>query len=88
MQSNLHVIATFTVGGYARLYINGQLAASSYYTYPTMPYANVFYLGKSLSPYNPYMVGSIDEFRIWGGAIGQADALSSFLAGPSKFYLQ
>ncbi len=69
----------------ARLYVNGALVASSdtfsntFAALGPLPY---LYLGQSLFSADPHFFGSIDEFRIWSGALNQLEAAASEQAGP------
>ena len=66
------------------LYANGQLKARRFNA--VIPLGGLgdapqFYLGKS-QYFDPFLNGSISEFRIYGKALSDADVLASFAAGP------
>jgi hypothetical protein len=65
------------------LYINGQLVSSrSDLTISLSSVSGALnYIGKSLYP-DPYLVGSIDEFRIYNSALPGAQILADYTAGP------
>ena len=82
-QTNLHLVMTVTEGHYARLYINGLLAGMIRVVVSPLPPANVFYVGNSLATGNQ-LIGSVDEIRLWGGALSAAEVASHYSQGPSK----
>jgi hypothetical protein len=66
-------------------YINGILVATN--TSMTLTPASLGtttynWLGRSVYPSDPYFDGSIDEFRIYSGALTAGQVSSSFAAGP------
>ena len=71
--------------GIHTLYLNGQPAAVTYgcqittYQYSMAPQNN--FLGKSQYA-DPYFMGSINEFRVYGNALSADDVAASFAAGP------
>jgi hypothetical protein len=70
----------------ASLYINGVFVAQHATSISLNP-SNMDgdpnnYLGKSQYPADPFLQGSIDEFRIYNGAMTTNDAMASYLAGP------
>jgi hypothetical protein len=42
------------------------------------------YIGIGTDTGQQALVGSIDEFRVWDGALQQSDITSHFLAGPDE----
>ncbi len=68
----------------AAIYINGALAGEdSYFTKNLWDINNVYsFLGKSLYTADPNMIGSIDEFRIYDGALSATNIAANFLDGP------
>ncbi|HEY3862264.1 MAG TPA: LamG-like jellyroll fold domain-containing protein [Verrucomicrobiae bacterium] len=69
------------------LYVNGLLAASGGAPSPLSGVADVNdWLGKSQFN-DPYFGGSIDEFRIWGGALTPAQVAADYTNGPNMVAL-
>jgi hypothetical protein len=79
--------------GSAKMYINGVLAASS--AAQNEPLSSITdtncYLGRSLYSwpnslpggfFDPYTIGSFDEFRIYRGLLTQAEVQQDYLLGP------
>ncbi|MCX8108476.1 MAG: hypothetical protein N3G20_06705, partial [Verrucomicrobiae bacterium] len=70
--------------GWCALYINGVLVASN--PNITIPLSEVdavsCFLGRSLYEADPYMIGSIDEFRIHNSALTSPEVAASYAAGP------
>ncbi|MCJ7516140.1 MAG: hypothetical protein MUO89_09320 [Dehalococcoidia bacterium] len=68
--------------GEVKLYVNGALAESGTFSIPLSSVNNVYsYLGKSL--YNdPYLKGSIDEFRIYNSILTPQEIAYHNSAGP------
>src|SRR5262249_23176225 len=84
-QTNVHVAAVFNpLGGYDALYINGNLAALN--SSPAVPLGGVRdiknWLGRSLYSADPYLEGSVDEFRIYRGALSSLEIATSYAYGP------
>lgn len=64
------------------LYVDGQPADSISVTIPLSAVDNVYsYLGRSLYP-DPYLLGSIDEFRIYDHALDSSEVLIDYSLGP------
>jgi hypothetical protein len=81
-----HVAVTIdSVNQIATLYING-LVAATIYNYSNAPYlmgATINnYLGRSQYAGDPYLTGSIDEFRIYARALADTDIATSYANGP------
>ena len=83
-QLNLHVVMTLSAGDYARLYINGVLAGTTPLTINPLPPATAFLIGKSFDSANSGLIGSVNEFRIWGGALSATDIATRYSQGPGK----
>ena len=83
-QTNVHVVMTFDTRGYASLYINGTLQASTPAVVANpIPVPTVFYIGKAFDV-EPGLIGSVNEFRIWGGALSATDIATRFSQGPGQ----
>ena len=86
-QQKVHVVwVSEGPGHYGRLYVNGSLVASNN-AMSIIPAAlgNTLnnWLGRSQFGSDPYFNGSIDEFRIWNGAISPLQVAVSSAAGPN-----
>jgi hypothetical protein len=83
--TNLHVACVLDPGsGFMGIYTNGVLAGSrtdlsSLKSVDT----NYFFLGRSLFASDPPLNGSIDEFRIYNGALNAAAVAASYTNGPN-----
>ena len=83
-QMNVHVVMTFDTRGYASLYINGTLQASTPAVVANpIPVPTVFYIGKAFDV-EPGLIGSVNEFRIWGGALSASDITTRYSQGPGE----
>ena len=85
--NNLHVTAVFNPPlGYLALYTNGVLAAIN--NVVTIPFSSVndvySYIGRSLYSGDSYFNVSLDEFRIYNGALSQNDIAASQALGPNQ----
>ena len=80
-QTNLHLVVTLSAGDYARLYINGVLQGSTPAVVSLIPPPTVFYIGKSFDG-QPGLIGSVNEFRIWAGALSATDIAARYSQGP------
>lgn len=66
-----------------RYYLNGALANSRDVTIPLSALNNqLSYLGRSLYSSDPYLRGSIDEFRIYDHALTDAEISYNYSSGP------
>ena len=83
-QTNMHVVLTLSAGDYARLYVNGALAIVASYSLPAIPVPTYFNIGHSGGDSYSYLLGSVDEFRIWGGVLGAEEVLSNYFAGTGN----
>lgn len=83
-RTNLHVACVLDpAAGFMGIYTNGVLAASGKgLTSLSSVDTNFFYLGKSLFAGDAPLNGSIDEFRIYDGALGADAIATSFSKGP------
>jgi hypothetical protein len=67
------------------VYLNGALATSLNHTKSLSNVLETYaYLGRSLVAVDPYLDGSLDEFRIHNNAFSLADAQASFAQGPTR----
>jgi len=65
------------------LYVDGQLEDSISVSIPLSSVDNVFsYLGRSLYSPDPYLAGSIDEFRIYDSALTSEEVSQDYCDGP------
>ena len=80
-QTNMHVVYTVKQDDYARLYLNGALAATSSSIFSPLPPVNLFYLGCGSCD---NFVGSVNELRMWGMLLSAADISLRYSQGPSK----
>jgi len=70
--------------GLCRLYINGERVAAAPLSIPLSSIQDVNnWLGRSQF-FDPYFNGEYDEFRIWNGAMTDADAAAAYAAGPDR----
>ncbi|HEX5219211.1 MAG TPA: LamG domain-containing protein [Verrucomicrobiae bacterium] len=83
-QTNLHVACVLDPSsGFMGIYTNGALAAArNDLKSLASVHTNYFFLGKSLFAGDAPLNGSIDEFRIYNGALNAADIATSFKSGP------
>jgi hypothetical protein len=84
LQTNYHVACVLDPGvGLMAVYTNGMLALSrNDLKALDNVHTNWFFLGKSLFANDPHLNGSIDEFRIYNGALSAAAVEASFKKGP------
>ena len=82
-QTNVHLVMTISAGSNAKLYINGLLQGSIPAIVTTIPPPSTFYLGKSFDGATG-LIGSVNEFRIWGGALSAADIATRYSQGPGE----
>ncbi|MCJ7516141.1 MAG: LamG domain-containing protein, partial [Dehalococcoidia bacterium] len=69
--------------GAVKLYVNGSLASTGTFSIPLSSINNVFsYLGRSLYNPDPYLKGSIDEFRIYDEPLDETVIAQHYLDGP------
>lgn len=84
-QTDVHLAAVFNpLAGYHALYVNGRLAGVN--TTPTVALAGVKdslnWIGRSLYSADPYLEGSVDELRIYRGALSSLEIGVSHASGP------
>ena len=76
----LHVVLTMSVGNYVRLYVNGSLAITAPTALTVIPTPTFFHVGY-WSYGDDYLVGSVRDFRIWGGALSADEVVANFFGG-------
>ena len=83
-QTNLHVACVLDpASGFMGIYTNGTLASSRNDLKSLSDvHTNYFFLGKSLFAGDAPLNGSIDEFRIYSGALSEAAVATSYKNGP------
>jgi hypothetical protein len=86
---NVHTVCVYhPYAGYVAVYTNGVLAAiNSSVGNPlaaTLGDDPINYLGESLYSSDPFLVGSIDEFRIYNGALTAGQILADYALGPNQ----
>lgn len=86
-QTNVHVVAVFNpLAGYHALYVNGNLTGRN--SSPGVTLAGVHdvmnWIGRSLFSADPYLNGSVDEFRIYRGALSSLEVAVSHAYGPGS----
>jgi hypothetical protein len=80
-----HLVAVyFPAAGYQQLYLNGVLAGENRNITIQLSEINdvLNWIGRSLFPADAYLNASIDEFRIYEGALTVADVSADFNLGP------
>jgi hypothetical protein len=85
--TNFHFVAVFNPpAGYIAFYTNGVLAAiNNSVTVPLSAVNDVFnYIGRSLYTADPYLDFSLDEFRIYGGALQTNEIAATQALGPGQ----
>ena len=85
-QTSMHVVMTVSAGDYARLYINGVLQGTTPAVVDSLPPPDVFYFGKAFETAIAGLIGSVNEFRIWGGALSAIDIATRYSQGPGENY--
>jgi hypothetical protein len=84
-QTGIHIAAIFAVNGLPQLYLNGVLAGTFTQTLTAIPAPTYFRLGGTLDGSSTgTLLGSIDEFRIWGGALSASAIALSHQQGPGE----
>lgn len=83
-QTNLHVACVLdSRSGFMGIYTNGVLAASrNDLTSLASVHTNLFFLGRSLFASDAPLNGSIDEFRIYKGALNASAIAANHANGP------
>ena len=79
----LHVAIVLAVGAKPILYVNGVSQGVAEYTMTAMLTPNYFRVGGSLDGGNSFQ-GTINEFRIWAGALSAAAIASHYQQGPGE----
>ena len=85
---NVYAVLTMSAGSPAELYINSSRVATSTAVVDPIPTPAVFFIGKSLYYGDVGFNGSVNEFRVWGGILSQANITQHYQEGPSKFPAQ
>lgn len=88
-QTNLHVACVLDPrSGFMGVYTNGALAASrNDLKSLDSVHTNVFFLGRSLFASDAPLNGSIDEFRIYNGALSASSIAANHSSGPNAIPL-
>lgn len=87
-KTNQHIAIVIVDGQPPEVYINGALKAVADIPFSlTDSSDNYFMLGTSLY-YNEYFNGTMDEFRIWKGALTADAVIASYRAGPDANSLE
>jgi hypothetical protein len=84
---NQHIVGVYDpLLGKIQVYLNGAISGQvGCFTPLTSTISNVLYqLGRSLYTADPYWNGSVDEFRIWHGALNQQQVAVNDAAGPNS----
>ncbi|HZR16605.1 MAG TPA: LamG-like jellyroll fold domain-containing protein [Verrucomicrobiae bacterium] len=87
LQTNVHIVVVADPpSGFLGIYTNGVLIGqSSQATTPLSPAPDqLSYVGKSIYPADPYLIGSIDEFRVYEGALTPDRIAVDLAAGPNN----
>jgi len=89
-QTNLHVACVLDPSsGFMGVYTNGALASSRNDLKSLADvHTNYFFLGKSLFAGDAPLNGSIDEFRIYNGALNAEAVAASYTNGPDATILK
>jgi len=85
--TNLHFVAVYNPpGGTLALYTNGaQVALNSSVTVPMSSVSDTLnYIGRSLYNVDPYPDLSLDEFRIYNGALSPNEIAATQIMGPNQ----
>ncbi len=79
LKTNKWMIVVYTYDGlHAKIYLDGQLKATTNGTVPFSPNGNDLFIGKTENPLFPYLFnGVIDEIRIYNRALG-VNAINQF----------
>ncbi|HTL59558.1 MAG TPA: LamG-like jellyroll fold domain-containing protein [Candidatus Limnocylindrales bacterium] len=86
-QTNLHIVAVLNPpSGFLGIYANGVLIGrTGNATTPLSPALDqLSYVGRSLYPADPYLIGTINEFRIYDGALSPDRIAVDTAAGPDN----
>jgi hypothetical protein len=86
-QSNVLVTTVFNPPAhFIGLYLNGVLVASNTAVTTTLAAVNnrFSYLGRSLYSADPYLAGTLNEFRIYNGALTNSQIALDAAAGPDR----
>jgi hypothetical protein len=82
--SEMQIVGVYT-GSYMELYFNGALVGKN--PAVSLQVTDVLdvnsFIGKSMFNADPFFTGSVDEFRIYEGALTASAVASNFAAGPN-----
>ncbi|MCW5559778.1 MAG: LamG domain-containing protein, partial [Verrucomicrobiae bacterium] len=87
LDQEYHLAITYSAtGNTTRLYTNGVLVATSGALRPlsALTTDNNNWIGRSQFPADPYFAGTLNEFRIYQGAMTPTQVAASFVAGPDS----
>jgi hypothetical protein len=85
-RADVHIVAVFNpLSGYDALYVDGRLTGRN--TSPGVTLAGVKdilnWIGRSLYTADPYLDGSVDELRLYRGALSSLEIAVSHAYGPN-----
>jgi hypothetical protein len=85
-QSNLHVVLVLYNGGRSYVYFNGALAGRSTYGFyvASGTSGELNYVGFGTDMSTSGFSGSVDEFRVWSGALHPNTIAAHYAAGPDE----
>jgi uncharacterized protein YjdB len=87
-QTNVHIVGVYDpYAGVMSLYLNGRLAGRNNNARELVTSVNDVnsFIGRSMFNADPYMRGSVDEFRIYSGALSASQVALNDAAGPGTF---
>jgi len=84
-QTRMHVVLVLVNGGPGYVYLNGALAATSTGAVylPDGSAGEINYIGCGSDSTQSPFVGTVDELRVWEGALQQSDVTAHYIAGPN-----
>lgn len=82
MQSSVHIVVTIMKGANANLYINGVFEGTASVNVSSLPSPLNFFIGKG--SIGSALIGSVDEFRVWGGVLTSACIANNYAQGPGR----
>ena len=84
-QTSLHLVCVLDAAtGFMGVYANGEFVTARWdLTSLDSVATNLFFLGRSLFAWDGWLNGSIDEFRIYKGALGAGQITRNFSNGPN-----
>ena len=85
--TNLYIAIVISSSGGGSFYMNGALAFTvSGLSIPTGTVGELNYLGFGYDGGSPGFSGSVDEFRVWQGALSAADIATHYNVGPNSTF--